>query len=229
MMARRPVLFLLSLVSFLLPLAAEEIALPFHAAPLPAQAMPRQVPPIPWPAAGYQTPPIPGSRMGTWDDLPLAFTTFSAPGLTLKIRRSDIEDWLPAEQPVRYGFEAAYRWNPRVTFGLSMIRPAVFLRSLDTRPWLGYLAHLAGRPGCLLQANDDSERSSQMLNLMGRRTRVLRYEVPATDGTPAETTIEVFAEIDPYLLVFALRGPSAEIDPIVAEFNRALLGFAVAP
>ncbi len=227
-MIRRLMFALLALLlATLTPVDAQEIVrqLPLHAELLPPQSLPARVAPTRWPLAGKQTLPQLDERTGTWDDLPLVFTTFTAPGLRLRVRRSDLEDWMPQATPSRYGFEAHYRWNPHIGFGLMLAPPKTFLPDLGTRSWLGYLASLARSPGLVLHANDDSERNPQMLRLMGERTRVLRYETPGTDDAPATSTIQVVQQNQGYTLVFALWGPVAEIDAAVPLFNSLIVRF----
>jgi hypothetical protein len=142
--------------------------------------------------------------------------------LKLQLRQSDIDEW-QMEREGPYSLNLSHRWHPGAKAYLAWFPQGRFLASLDEPSWRGHLQGLLSQnPGKLrFEFNDDSQTNPQMLQVMGRRTRLLGYETRNQDhDADASATLQVWIELDEGILVYGLTGPVRDVLQSRNDFSR---------
>lgn len=216
-----PRLLLIPFLAGLAPLAAGAI--------LEATALPQDFTPdttgagaiAPWPAgvtSRFEFRTITLTR----EHQPETFLRLMSGSLTLQLRQSDLDDW-QVQREGTYSLNLDHRWYPTAKAYLVWFPRGRYLSSLDESPWRGHLQGVLGRyPGAVrFEFNDDSQSNTQMLQVMGRRTRLLGYETnnPDAEGEVG-TTLQIWVEFDDGILVYGLTGPTRVVLQARSDFSR---------
>jgi hypothetical protein len=142
--------------------------------------------------------------------------------LKLQLHQSDIGEW-QVERDGPYSLNLNHRWHPGAKAYLAWFPQGPFLASLDEPSWRGHLHGLLSQnPGKLrFELNNDSQTNPQMLQIMGRRKRLLGYETSNYDqDAAASPTMQVWIELDEGILVYGLTGPVRDVLQARNDFSR---------
>jgi len=177
--------------------------------------------PLAWPEAA--PPAFALSRVeGIWDEMPIAYQRLTAGQLQLQGRLSDFDAWkVVPDGP--HSLDLAYRWAPGVQAYLAWFPRGAFLPSLENSAWLRYLKGLDARYGGPIEfeINDDTATNPQMLQPMGRRTRVLAFSAPGREADgPRWSVMQVVLELPDGILVYGLEGPATAAPKARGFFGR---------
>ena len=163
----------------------------------------------------------------SFEHQPLVYQQFVANRLTLQIRLSDLDDWriIPAGP---YSLNLTNRWHTDVIAYVAWFPSGSFLSTLEDEAWHGYLRGITRQHQGKLafEFNDDTHRNSQMLQVMGQRTRLLAYETrPEDQEEPPEARLQVAVEFDGGIIVIGMQGPPRSLMQCRLQFSRLVTGF----
>lgn len=217
-MKTRPLLLLLAVLAA--PAAVHAI---LEAAPLTARDQPALGGQggIPWPARA-PAPFAVRTITLSFEHQPQLYLQFSTRGLTLQARQSDLDDWQMHLSGAQ-GLNLTNRWNPDVDAFITWFPAGSFLPSLAEQAWSGYLRGLGSRHAgkLIFEFNDDTGTNPQMLQIMGRRTRLLGYRAEGVDEeNPAEAHLQVAVELPGGILVIGMQGPPRSLLQCRTQFRR---------
>ncbi len=162
----------------------------------------------------------------TFEHQPLVYQQFFARGLKLQARIFDFDHWhIEREGP--YSLNLSNRWSPEVAAYVAWFPTGTFLSSLDEPAWRGYLRGIGGMAGSprRFEFNDDSQANGQMLQVLGRRTRLLAYEDAANEESPAVAHMQVAVDLQGGILVFGMHGPPRAMLQCRGQFSGLVTGF----
>jgi hypothetical protein len=179
---------------------------------------------IPWPARA-PAPFAVRTITLSFEHQPQLYLQFSTGNVTLQARQSDLDDWqIHATGP--QGLNLTNRWNPDVDAFITWFPAGSFLPSLANQPWNSYLRGLRRRHAGKLtfEFNDDTDTNPQMLQIMGRRTRLLGFRAEGDEENPAQAQLQVAVELPGGILVIGMQGPPRSLLQCRTQFQRLVTG-----
>ncbi|GAB5560134.1 MAG: hypothetical protein SynsKO_17810 [Synoicihabitans sp.] len=208
---------------------SQEIWTPLHAkaleAPVPLRPSATSVA---WPVLGRQVSFRQGSRMAVWDELPIRYQTLTGGGLEIQFPIESMEQWSAAAEPSsRYPYVLSYKFDDASTVGITAVRPASFLTSLDDVHWNRYLGSLGRLPNARVITNDDSQSNANMLRILDGRTRVLEYRYTDKDNDDTEfAVVQIFSQRESGpILIFTLECLADRVGFVGPEFDVLVTSF----
>lgn len=202
---------------------------PLHASPLENQLrLVKTGTSIGWPVLGRQVTFRTSDRMAVWDELPVRYISFAGASQPIQVPFSEMEAWtVPAEGSGKYSYELQHKFDPNALFGLTAVRRTSFLSSLDNGVWNAYLGSLGDLPNPRLVTNDDSQVNTQMIRVLGGRTRVLEYRHDADEeNVPVRSVMQVFVDLGTGpIIIFALECDSYTMPEIGPDFELLVTSF----
>ncbi len=183
---------------------------------------------IDWPVLGRQVTFRQADRMAVWDELPIRYIEFSGAAYPIQVPFDAMESWIPSEDPSgRFTYELTHKFDDRARFGLTAVRRTSFLRDLDTASWNAYLGSLGDLPNPRLITNDDSAANTQMIRVLGGRTRVLEYRFDGeAENDPVRSVLQVFSDLGTGpIIIFTLECDSFVLPEIGPDFENLVIAF----
>jgi len=166
--------------------------------------------------------------MAVWDEMPVRYIGFSGAAYPIQVPFAAMEAWVPSDEPSgRYTYELAHKFFPSARFGLTAVRRTSFLSSLDDGVWNRYLGSLGSLTNARLVTNDDSQLNTQMIGVLGGRTRVLEYRFGGeTENTPIQSVMQIFVDLGTGpLIIFTLECETVAIPEIGPDFEDLVIAF----
>lgn len=204
---------------------------PLHANPLETQLrLVKTGNSISWPVPGRQVVFRISDQMAVWDELPIRYLRFAGADQPIQLPFASMESWVPVEERSgRYTYELQHKFDARARFGLTAVRRSSFLSSLDSGIWNAYLGSLGGLPNPRLITSDDSQSNTQMILVLGGRTRVLEYRHDGEEeGDPVRSVVQIFVDTGSGpIIIFGLECDSFAMPEVGPDFENLVTSFEI--
>lgn len=207
----------ISLPASPLPLHAERLEQPV---PVEAARLLRLPPPQALP------PALVVQHIYTWDGMPISYRILAAGQLSLRLPWEVFSAWSITHVPGSGDIQGTAPGRSAVSLRIMLLPGGGPLGTLTDPTWQAYLAGLAPEAGGtppLLLCNDDSRDNSQMLSLLGARTRFAMVDTVQPRGA-ARRTMHAAVVLPEGVALFVLEGSPDEIE----EAQNAFAGLLTA-